>query len=138
MACFLAPTVEAIAVSVIKHHVKKKENNIQVDSNENSVVRNNKTNKIPFSKKLSWLNSLLWGGSFLLLIEHIWHGEVVPWFPFLTAMSNLEDTITMLWEIATAGVGMAVLCTAVWGIMLAVLHIFERKNTSRLVKKICA
>ncbi|MGN0503378.1 MAG: hypothetical protein ACI4HN_10665 [Ruminococcus sp.] len=138
MACFLAPAVEAIAVSVVKHHIKKKENKIQVNSNENSVVRNNDANKIPFSKKLSWLNSLLWGGSFLLLIEHIWHGEVVPWFPFLSAMGNPEDTITMLQEIATAGVGMAVLCTAVWGIMLAVLHILENKKSSRLVKKLCA
>lgn len=138
MACFLAPTVEAIAVSVIKHHIKKKENKIQKVSHESSVVKNTETDKIPFSKKLSWLNSLLWGGSFLLLIEHIWHGEVVPWFPFLTAMGNPEDTITMLCEIATAGVGMAVLCTAVWGIMLAVSHILENKKSSRLVKKLCA
>ncbi|MGN1433425.1 MAG: hypothetical protein ACI4XI_06965 [Ruminococcus sp.] len=138
MACFLAPAVEAIAVSVIKHRITKKENKIQKAPHESSVATNTETYKIPFSKKLSWLNSLLWGGSFLLLIEHIWHGEVVPWFPFLSAMGNPEDTITMLWEIATTGVGMALLCTAVWGIMLAVLHILENKKSSKLVKKLCA
>ena len=52
MACFLAPTVEAIAVSVIKHRIKKKENKIQKASHESSVVTNTETDKIPFSKKL--------------------------------------------------------------------------------------
>lgn len=133
MACFIAPTVEAIAVTVAKHHTKKKENSVSA----NKFVTTSNESKIPFSKKLSWLSSLLWGGSFLLLIEHIWHGEVVPWFPFLTAMSNSEDMFNMLFEIATTGVGMTILCTAVWGIMLAAVHILEKKNL-KLVKKVCA
>ena len=56
----------------------------------------------------------LWGGSALLAFEHVWHGEVQPFFPFLTAMSNPEDTQEMLHEIATVGVSMAVLVTVIW------------------------
>ena len=44
--------------------------------------------EIPWSRKLKWLSYLLWGGALLLCFEHIWHGEVVPFFPFLTAMSD--------------------------------------------------
>lgn len=132
MACFIAPTVEAIAVGIAKHRIKKQEKKYS------AVMKIEKSDyKIPFSKKLNWLSNLLWGGSFLLLIEHIWHGEIVPYFPFLTAMENLADTKAMLFEIGTVGVGMAVLCTAVWGIMLGVVHILEKKK-SKLVKKLCA
>lgn len=60
---------------------------------------------------------MLWGGSALLAFEHLWHGEVVPWFPFLTAAANPEDPAIMLHEMATVGVMMAVLTTAVWGFM---------------------
>ena len=37
--------------------------------------------KTPFSRKLKWLCYMLFGGPALPAFEHIWHGEVVPWFP---------------------------------------------------------
>lgn len=131
MACFVAPTVMAIAGGIINHRIKKREKTVVTEN-----VKMN-TSKIPFSKKLSWLNTLLLGGSFLLLIEHIWHGEIVAYFPFLTAMESMFETQQMLLEILTVGVGMSVLCTAVWGVMLGIVHILEKKN-SKLVKKLCA
>lgn len=63
----------------------------------------------------------------MLLIEHIWHGEIVPWPPFLTAMSSPADTGAMLGEIATVGVTMAVLVTAVWGVMVLLSNRLEKK-----------
>jgi hypothetical protein len=45
----------------------------------------------------------------LLAFEHLWHGEIVPWPPFLTAMNNPADIAPMLHEIATIGIGMAVM-----------------------------
>lgn len=117
MACFIAPAVEAAAAAVVTKIVKKKE--------ENSTVVNSISGKIPFSRKLKWLTNMLWGGSALLAFEHIWHGEVVPYFPFLTAMLNRTDTFEMLKEIATTGVTMAALVTAAWGGMLGVAHILE-------------
>jgi hypothetical protein len=90
---------------------------------------------IPFSRKPGWLMKMLWGGAFLLMIEHIWHGEVVPWPPFLTAMNNSEDTKEMLKEMGTIGVAMALLVTSVWIVMLIVAHFMEKKGTGFIFKK---
>lgn len=42
-----------------------------------------------------------------------WHGEVAPRPPFLTAMQTPDEIPVMLGEMATIGVGMAVLVTVV-------------------------
>jgi len=42
------------------------------------------TRKFPKSWHLNWLNTMLWGGSFMLAVEHLAHEEIVPYFPFLT------------------------------------------------------
>ena len=136
MACFLAPAAEAIALTIVKHQVKKKEEIALPKNAEGQLEEKAESSdgKIPFSRKLSWLTNLLWGGSFLLLFEHIWHGEIVPYPPFLTAMLSKADTLEMLKEIATAGVTMAVLCTVVWCGMLAVSHIMEKRRAKAAVE----
>ena len=63
---------------------------------------------------------MLLGGAVLLLFEHIWHGRPFPGFPFLTAMQSPGDASAMLHEMATIGVGMAVLVTAVWFVVCKV------------------
>ena len=119
MACFIVPAVEAVITTVAQKVVKSKETPETLD-----VVREDGSietvTRIPISRKLGWLNKLLWGGVILLAFEHLWHGEVVPWFPFLTAMSDSEDMMEMFKEMATVGVGMAVLVTAIWFIMCKV------------------
>jgi hypothetical protein len=86
--------------------------------------------KFSWSEKLSWLSTLLWGGVFLLAIEHIWHGEVVPYPPFLTALYNPADIAPMLHEIATVGVCMALFVTGIWGVMVwAVGRIRHKAST---------
>lgn len=127
MACFLAPVAEAIVVSVVKKSVEKKERQVAPERNGTNVYVGGEKSGTSFSRKLGWLTKLLWGGSFLLAIEHVWHGEVVPWPPFLTAMSNPADIGPMLHEIATVGVTMAILVTAVWGVMVLVSNHLERK-----------
>ena len=87
---------------------------------------------MPFSRMIKWLNKMLWGGSALLAFEHLWHGELVPWFPFLTAAGNSEDAMVMLQEMSTRGVTMAVLVTVVWAGMVVVSNHMEKsqeKNT---------
>lgn len=132
MACFIAPMVEGAVVSIVKRQQKKKEETaLHLEGHEEQAGVTPAVSvegKIPFSRKLGWLSNMLWGGSFLLAIEHIWHGEIVPWAPFLTAMNSTEDTIAMLQEIASVGTSMALLITAVWGVMLAVVHAFETKK----------
>ncbi|MBP5568499.1 MAG: hypothetical protein J6X54_04680 [Treponema sp.] len=122
MACFTVPAAEAIITTVAEKIIKSKEKNQTVKKSQEAD-----SVKIPFSTKLSWLNKMLWGGSVLLAFEHVWHGEVVPFFPFLTAVENGEVS-EMLHEMATAGVSMALLVTAVWGIMVGVVSIFEKRG----------
>ena len=110
MACFIVSAAEAVVVTAVEKSVEHSENKeIEKAETESSEV------VIPWSRKLKWLTYFLWGGAFLLAFEHVWHGEVVPWFPFLTAMSDPKDTM------ATIGVTMAVLVTMAWGIMVAVV-----------------
>lgn len=126
MACFVVPAVEAIITTVAAKALKAKEKkeDAALSLSDGSVEE---TTKIRFSTKLGWLNKLLWGGSALLAFEHVWHGEVVPYFPFLTAVENGE-TAEMLAEMGSAGVLMAVLVTAVWGGMLAVSSVIEKRG----------
>ena len=79
--------------------------------------------------KLQKLSTLLWGGSFLLLIEHIWHGEIVPWFPFFTAFKNPDGILPMLYEIATVGTTMAFTVTAAWLIGVSVCYARDKKRS---------
>ena len=130
MACFLVSAAEAVGVTVAKK-VEDKKN----EKHPERVAELESSGRIPFSRKLGWLMKMLWGGAFLLLIEHVWHGEVVPWFPFLTAMKNKEDTKEMLKEMGTIGVTMALLVTSVWLVMLIVAHFMEKKGTGFLYKK---
>ena len=126
MACFTVPAVEAIVVSVAKKVIEKKEKQPE----EVSVVLDGTPEtayKVPFSRKLKWLTNLLWGGSALLAFEHVWHGEVVPWFPFLTAAADPADAAEMLHEMATVGVSMAALVTLVWLAMLGVSAVIEKR-----------
>ena len=83
--------------------------------------------KTGVSRKLKWLNNMLWGGSALLALEHVWHGEVVPWFPFLTAANDPSSRSEMFHEMATVGVAMALLVTAVWAGMVIVSSRLEKR-----------
>lgn len=135
MACFLVPAAEAVVTTIATKAIKSKEvkpETVKVQLDGGELVE---AEKIPFSRKLGWLNNLLWGGSGLLAFEHVWHGEVVPWFPFLTAASNPADAAEMLQEMSTAGVTMAVLVTAVWAGMLVVSSAIEKRAQKLLPSK---
>lgn len=121
MACFLVSTAEAIVVTVAAKAAKNSEMKTEsVKLEKKAAVETKQEKVLPWSKKLMILAQLLWGGAFLLCFEHIWHGEVVPWFPFLTAMNDPGDTAEMLHEMGTIGVTMAVIVTVTWAIMMFV------------------
>lgn len=113
MACFVIPATEAIITTVATKIIEKKETS---ETSDLTV-----TNKEFFSTKLKRLNKMLWGGSALLAFEHLWHGEIQPFFPFLTAAANEADAVNMLHEMSTVGVTMALLVTFVWGISNVVI-----------------
>ncbi|MEE3480856.1 MAG: hypothetical protein VZQ80_02570 [Lachnospiraceae bacterium] len=127
MACFLVPTAEAIVTTAITKVEEKKEKTEGTEKSESTAVA-----KVSLVRKLHWLNYLLFGGAILLAFEHVWHGEVVPYFPFLTAAADPADTATMLHEMSTVGVSMALLITAVWVIMCITADVMARRENRRL------
>lgn len=127
MACLLVPAAEAIVVTIAAKTLEKREKEAEKVSVSFDGTNIETAHKIPFSRKLKWLSWLQLSGCILLAFEHIWHGEIVPWFPFLSAMGNPSDKIEMIHEMATVGVAMAVLTTVVWVAMLAVAHIIEKR-----------
>ncbi len=131
MACFLVPAAEAVVTTIANKVMKSKEAKETSVNTENVHEEGYSVeSKIKFTTKLGWLNKLLWGGSALLAFEHLWHGEVVPFFPFLTAVQEgQEATAEMLSEMGTVGVTMAVLVTAIWGGMVAVSSVISKRKT---------
>ena len=113
MACFTVPLATAAAATAVTSALP-------------ASTRSN-----PFVAKLGWLGKMMFGGSFLLAIEHVYHGEIVFAPPFLTAVrdGNVAD---MLHEMATRGVAMAVLLGIVWGVMVSVSAWRERAARPRL------
>lgn len=109
MACFIVPAAEALVVTLVsktleKRAVKEDFSKISLDSIQSE----------PMYRRLKKLSNLLWGGSALLAFEHMWHGEIVPWFPFLTAAETESSAAVMLHEMATVGVSMAAVATTAW------------------------
>lgn len=95
MACYSAPTAVALATTIFRK-------------------------KFPEKLHVGWFNTMAWGGALALTVEHVAHGEIVPWPPFLTAMSNPADFSAMLGEIAAVGIPMTIAIVIVWAIMVAV------------------
>jgi len=97
MACFAVPTAAAIVTTAI-------------------------CKKVPEKYHLNWLNSMLWGGVVMLAVEHIAHGEVVLYPPFLTA--GLPE----VWpEMIKVGVPMTLVIFLIWGVMIAVSAIASKR-----------
>jgi len=124
MACFLVPATEAVVTTIITKVVEAREKKAGVEHVSEAELKEVKT---PFSQKMKWLNGLLWGGSVLLAFEHLWHGEITPFFPFLTAMADPAETADMLHEMATSGVAMAAVVTLVWGGVVIVSGVLEKR-----------
>ena len=107
MACFTVPLATAAVAGVAKGAIPES------------------ARKNPFIARLGWLSRMMFGGSFLLAIEHVFHGEIIFTPPFLTAVRD-GNTSEMLHEMATRGVAMTVLLVAVWVVMVLVSAASER------------
>ena len=78
MACFIAPLSLGIVTTVFRK-------------------------KVPENLKIGWLNIMILGGAIMLAVEHIAHGEIVLYPPFLTAMQTPAEIPAMLQEMAVVG-----------------------------------
>lgn len=114
MACFLVPMALAIITTSIQKTARSLAEKI----------------------KLGILNVMLWGGVILLALEHVWHGEVTPWPPFLTAMATPSDIPVMLHEMATIGTAMSIVPALTWATMLTITHLMPRIVTVKEIKPI--
>jgi hypothetical protein len=128
MACFLAPAGVAVVTTVVQKVVKKKEGET-AGAGEHAEKTVGK-----WTQRLRWLNTMLWGGVVLLALEHIWHGEVIPWPPFLTAMETPGEVGPMLHEIAVYGGIMTAVIIVVWGILVGVAELRTRTRPLSDVK----
>lgn len=95
MACFVVPLVQAIATSALRKWGKK----------DGFVSRN-----------LASLELMLWGGSVMLIVDHIINGELTWRFPFFTALGETGGASVMLREMLLVGVPMSVVITLVWAV----------------------
>jgi polyferredoxin len=130
MACFIAPAAVAIITTVAQRIVKNKEQTAGGGHTEKTTGR--------WTQRLRWLNTMLWGGVVLLALEHVWHGELVPWPPFLTAMQTPGGVGPMLYEIAVYGGIMTVVILVAWGILVGIAELAERKAKSVDLPEIAA
>ena len=94
MACFIAPLAEAVVVTIIR--------------------RVNKQPSSALGRQLPSLEKMLWGGTLMLIVDHIINGEVIFKFPFFTALTETDGAALMLREILTVGVPMAAVLTVAW------------------------
>ena len=134
MACFLVSAAAGIGVTaakyIVKHHEKK--NELKVNEPKDYKFGS----EVKWSKKLAYLELVLFSGSFVLAGEHMIHGEVVPFPPFLTAMSDPADATEMLHEMGTTGVLMLGLLVAAWAVgVLLVDFIKYRKHKAEVETK---
>ena len=104
MACFVVPLVQAIATSALRKWGRK----------DGFVGRN-----------LASLELMLWGGSVMLIVDHVINGELTWRFPFFTALGETGGASVMLREILTVGVPMSVIITLVW----AVWALYKERRT---------
>ena len=105
MACFIVPLVQAVATSI---YCKTAKNSI---SNPKSAL---------LKRELPALEKMLWGGSVMLIVDHIINGELTWKFPFFTALGVEGGGSVMLREMLTVGFPISIAVTAVWAIYVAV------------------
>lgn len=74
--------------------------------------------KFPAWLHVNWFLLMVFGGSFVLAIEHFVNGEIVPFFPFLSALKGPEETNVMLNEMLFVGFPMAIVVFFAWVIFV--------------------
>ena len=101
MSCFIVPLTQAIATSAYRKHNEKK-----IEA----------SNASPLMHHIPALEKMLWGGSLMLVVDHVINGELSWQFPFFTALESAGGFQIMLREMLTVGLPMSLVLTAVWAI----------------------
>ena len=99
MSCFIVPLTQALVTTAYRKSHEK-----SIESADASV----------FKRNIPALEKMLWGGSVMLVVDHIINGEVIWHYPFFTALEESGGLKVMLHEMLTVGLPMSVVLTAVW------------------------
>ena len=97
MACFVVPLVQAIATTAYRR-----------------THKGESARSTWMGRHLASLETMLWGGSVMLIVDHIINGELTWRFPFFTALDQAGGGMVMLREMLTVGVPMSLVITLVW------------------------
>lgn len=110
MCCFVVPMAQAIATTVYR-----KVCGSRIDSGN------------VFMRNIPALEKMLWGGTVMLIVDHIISGELSWQFPFFTALNAANGWSVLLEEMLGTGVPMSVVLTVVW---MAYSVIVERRKSA--------
>ena len=134
MACFVVSAAVGVGTAVARHVVKHHEKKLEAEGK--APVVNKFGSDVKWSKKLAYLELMLFAGSFVLAIEHIFHGEIIPIPPFFTSATIGPEAVReMFMEMGTVGVGMLGILVAAWGIGVLVVDLIKyrkRKAASKV------
>ncbi|MBO4455971.1 MAG: hypothetical protein J5759_05955 [Bacteroidales bacterium] len=95
MACFIVPMLQAVATSIYRKTMHKPATSA-------------------LGRNIPALEKMLWGGTVMLIVDHIINGELTWKFPFFTALGAEGGAAVFLRELLTVGVPMSVVITLVW------------------------
>lgn len=70
--------------------------------------------KAPLMRQIPTLEKMLWGGTAMLVVDHIINGEITWRYPFFTALTETGGAEVMLREMLTVGLPMSLVVTALW------------------------
>jgi hypothetical protein len=99
MACFLVPMGLGIITTLLARFFPKRLN-------------------------ISWLNAMLWGAVAMLMVEHVAHGEIIPYPPFLTA-----GILEVLPEMLSVGGPMTLASVSFWALLTAGNELISRRGS---------
>lgn len=130
MSCFVVPAAEALITTVVAKVLESREKKcVEIPAREFSESFHCE----PLYKKIRSLSKLLWGGSALLAFEHVWHGELAPFYPFLTQASDPEGVSEMIREMSTVGVSMSASVTIAFIAFQILGALSKRKKTLQAI-----
>ena len=99
MACFLIPLAQAVVTSAYRKFNSK-------SISESAGMKHH----IPALEKM------LWGGSVMLIVDHILSGELSWKFPFFTAFNEVGGAEVFFRELLGVGVPMSLAISVVWAV----------------------
>ncbi|MEM1696822.1 MAG: hypothetical protein QXQ90_09555 [Desulfurococcaceae archaeon] len=104
MACFITPLVIGVVLRLLRRYISEKAN-------------------------LHLLEYMLIGGALVLAAEHVYHGEITYYPPFLTAMQSPENIPVLLHEISYVGGLITIATVVVWAVSLHLTRVLVPRIT---------